>query len=109
MMMVPIYEEGVLCTESLDSSRFFGRAINQPSHTANPPPTGPEPEEIAVVTFDTDRVSAEDVKKWMLLHKNSYFHTPMFGYYPDCKPGDIPKLEQEIKKNRADGERPPSI
>jgi hypothetical protein len=59
---------------------------------------GPEPELIAVVTFDTDRVSAEDVKKWMLLHESSYFHTVMFGFYPDCKPSDIPKLEQEIKK-----------
>jgi len=59
---------------------------------------GPEPEEIAVVTFDTDRVSAEELKRWMLLHRNSYFHTPIFGYYPDCEPSDIPKLEQEIKK-----------
>lgn len=57
-----------------------------------------EPEEIAVVTFDPDRVSAEDVKKWMLLHENAHYHTPMFGYYPDCKPSDIPKLEQDIKK-----------
>ena len=59
---------------------------------------GPEPELIAVVTFDKDRVSAEDVKKWMLLHESSYFHTPMFGFYPDCKPSDVPKLEQEINK-----------
>jgi len=59
---------------------------------------GPEPEEIAVVTFDADRVSAEEVKKWMLLHNNSYFHTPMFGYYADCKPSDIPKLEEDINK-----------
>jgi hypothetical protein len=59
---------------------------------------GPEPEEIAVVTFDAGRVSAEELKRWMLLHENSYFHTPMFGYYPECKPSDIPKLEEEIKK-----------
>ena len=59
---------------------------------------GPEPEEIAVVTFDAERVSAEELKRWMLLHENSYFHTPMFGYYAECKPSDIPKLEEEIKK-----------
>jgi hypothetical protein len=59
---------------------------------------GPEPEEIAVVTFDAGRVSAEELKRWMLLHENSYFHTPMFGYYAECKPSDIPKLEEEIKK-----------
>ena len=47
---------------------------------------GPEPEEIAVVTFDADRVSAKEVKRWMLLHENSYFHTPMFGYYPVVHP-----------------------
>lgn len=57
-----------------------------------------QPEEIAVVTFDADRVSAEDVKKWMLLHETSYFHTPAFGYYPDCKPSNVSKLEEDIKK-----------
>src|ERR1700676_2523184 len=61
---------------------------------------GPEPEEIAVVTFDTDRVSAEELKRWMLLHRNSYFHTPVFGYYPECKPSDVPKLEEDIKKTQ---------
>jgi hypothetical protein len=59
---------------------------------------GPRSEEIAVVTFDADRVSAEDVKKWMLLHENAYYHLPMFSYYPECKPSDLPKLEQDIKK-----------
>lgn len=57
-----------------------------------------EPEQIAVLTFDPDRVSAQDLKKWMLLHETVYYDTPMFGYYPDCKPSDIPKLEQDIKK-----------
>jgi hypothetical protein len=61
---------------------------------------GPEPEEIAVVTFDTDRVSAEELKRWMLLHRHSYFHTPVFGYYPECKPSDVPKLEEDIKKTQ---------
>jgi hypothetical protein len=59
---------------------------------------GPVPEQIAVVTFDADRVPAEDVKKWMLLHETAYYDTPTFGYYPDCKPSDVPKLEQDIKK-----------
>jgi hypothetical protein len=57
-----------------------------------------QPEEIAVVTFDADRVSAEHVKKWMLLHENSYYHTPTVGYYHDCKPSDISKLEEDIKR-----------
>jgi hypothetical protein len=51
-----------------------------------------------VVTFDDERVSAENLKKWMSLHENAHYSTPMFGYYPDCKPRDIPKLEQDIKK-----------
>jgi len=59
---------------------------------------GPEPEQIAVVTFDPDRVSAEELKRWMLLHETSYYHTPIFGFYPECKPSDIPKLEEDIKK-----------
>jgi hypothetical protein len=57
-----------------------------------------QPEEIAVVTFDANRVSAEHVKKWMLLHETSYYHTPTFGYYADCKPSDISKLEEDIKR-----------
>lgn len=57
-----------------------------------------EPEQIAVLTFDTNRVSAQELKKWMLLHENAYYSTPMFGFYPDCSPSDIPKLEQDIKK-----------
>lgn len=61
---------------------------------------GPEPEEIAIVTFDPNRVSAEELKRWMLLHNNSYFHTPVFGFYPDCKQSDIPKLERDIKKTQ---------
>ena len=59
---------------------------------------GPQPEAIAVVTFDADRVSAEDVKKWMPLHESAYYDTPAFGYDPDCKPSDIPRLEEDIKK-----------
>jgi hypothetical protein len=57
-----------------------------------------EPEEIAVVSFDEDRVSAENVKKWMLLHETSYYHTPAFGVYPECKTTDISKLEDDIHK-----------
>ena len=34
----------------------------------------------------------------MLLHESARCDTPAFGYYPDCKPSDIPKLEEEIKK-----------
>jgi hypothetical protein len=59
-----------------------------------------EPEQIAVLTFDADRVSAQDLKKWMLLHETAYYDTPVFGYYPDCKPSDIPKLEEDIKKTK---------
>jgi hypothetical protein len=62
--------------------------------------SGPVPEEIAVVTFDADRVSAQDVKRWMLLHESSYYDTPVFGYYPECKPSDVPKLEKDIKKTQ---------
>lgn len=62
--------------------------------------SGPVPEEIAVVTFDADRVSAQDVKRWMLLHENAYYATPKFGYYADCKPRDTPKLEEDVKKTQ---------
>jgi hypothetical protein len=61
---------------------------------------GPKPEQIAVLTFDADRVSAQDLKKWMLLHESAYYDTPVFGYYPECKPSDIPKLEEDIKKTQ---------
>lgn len=59
---------------------------------------GPEPEQIAVVTFDPGRVSAEELKRWMRLHETSYYDTPVVGFYPECKPSDIPKLEEDIKK-----------
>ena len=61
---------------------------------------GPEPEQIAVVTFDPGRVSAEELKRWMRLHETSYYHTPVFGFYPECKPSDNPKLEEDIKKTQ---------
>jgi hypothetical protein len=62
--------------------------------------SGPQPEEIAVVTFDTDRVSVKDLKRWMLLHENAYYAMPKIGYYADCKPSDIPKLEKDVKKTQ---------
>jgi hypothetical protein len=57
-----------------------------------------EPEEIAVVTFDADRISVQDLKRWMLLHEHALYHTPMFGFYAEPKPSDIPKLKTDIKK-----------
>lgn len=57
-----------------------------------------EPEEIAVVTFDADRIAVQDLKRWMLLHEHGYYHTPMFGFYAEPKPSDISKLRKDIKK-----------
>lgn len=59
-----------------------------------------KPEQIAVATYDADRVSAQDVKKWMRLHETAYYDTPVLGYYPECKPSDIPKLEEDIRKTQ---------
>lgn len=59
---------------------------------------GPEPEEISVLTFDPTRVSAKDLEKWTLFHDNARFLTPTILFYPDCKPSDIPKLRDEIKR-----------
>ena len=62
-------------------------------------PIGPgQPEEVAVVTFDESRISAENLKRWMLLHENGRYATPVQGYYPDCKPSDVPKLQSDIKQ-----------
>jgi hypothetical protein len=60
---------------------------------------GPEPEEISVLTFDPERVSAKDLEKWILVHENARLVTPTVGYYPDCKTSDVPKLKEDIKKN----------
>jgi hypothetical protein len=59
---------------------------------------GEKPEDIAVVTFDADRISVQDLKRWMLLHERAYYDTPLFGFYPEPKPSDIPKLKEDIKK-----------
>jgi hypothetical protein len=57
-------------------------------------------EQVVVVTFDENRVSAADVKRWMLLHENGFYSTPVIGYYTDCKTSYIPKLEGDIKKTQ---------
>jgi hypothetical protein len=57
-----------------------------------------QPEEIAVVTFDESRISAENLKHSMLVHENGRYATPAEGFYGDCKPGDGPKLQNDIKQ-----------
>ena len=57
-------------------------------------------EQVVVVTFEENRVSAADVKRWMLLHENGFYSTPMIGYYPDCRASYIPKLESDVKKTQ---------
>lgn len=57
-------------------------------------------EEVVVVTFDEDRVSAADLKRWMLVHRNGRYTTPTHGYYPECKESDIPKLEDDVAKTQ---------
>lgn len=61
---------------------------------------GPNPELIAVVTFDAHRVSAEDLKRWMRLHETSYYDTVFLGHYADCNPSDIARLEKDIEKTQ---------
>jgi hypothetical protein len=57
-----------------------------------------EAEEVAVVTFDENRISAADLRRWMFLHENGRYATPAQGYYADCKPSDLPKLQNDIKQ-----------
>ena len=57
---------------------------------------GPEPEEVAVVTFDDSRISAADVKHSMLLHENGYYATPAIGAYGECKAEDVARMEHDI-------------
>ena len=57
-------------------------------------------EQVVVVTFDESRVSAADLKRWMRLHENGFYSTPMIGYYPDCSTSNIPRLEGDIKKTQ---------
>ncbi len=59
-----------------------------------------EPEEIAVITFDENRVSAADVKRWMLLHENGFYSTPVIGSSSECKTSDIRKMEDAIQKTQ---------
>ena len=59
-----------------------------------------EPEEIVVVTFNDNRISAADVKRWTLLHENGFYSTPVVGSYPGCKTSYIPKLEGDIQKTQ---------
>ena len=61
---------------------------------------GPEPEEIAVATFDDSRILPADLKRWMLVHENGYYETLMIESSTDCKPSDIPKLQQGIRKTQ---------
>ena len=77
---------------------FLTSPANNEATLRVPLQPGPKPEEIAVLTYNPSRVSAEDVKKWMLLHESAYYHTPAFGSYPDCKPEDVSKLEEDIQK-----------
>lgn len=57
-------------------------------------------EEVAVVTFDESRVSAADVKRWVLLHENGPYATSTRGYYADCNSSNVPKLENDIKQTQ---------
>ena len=59
-----------------------------------------EAEEVVVVTFDESRVSAADVKRWVLLHENGPYATSTRGYYADCKSSNVPKMENDIKQMR---------
>ncbi len=59
-----------------------------------------EPEEIAVVIFDDEHVSAADVKRWILLDEHGEYSTPIALVYADCRTSDAPKLEQEIVRAR---------
>jgi hypothetical protein len=92
-----ICKEGVLLIGFL-IALFLTSPANNEATLRVPLQPGPKPEEIAVLTYNPSRVSAEDVKKWMLLHESAYYHTPAFGSYPDCKPEDVSKLEEDIQK-----------
>ncbi len=58
-----------------------------------------EPEEIAVVTFDDDRISPADVKRWILLDQHAYYSEPSAPASASCET-PIPALEQEIVRAR---------
>jgi hypothetical protein len=55
---------------------------------------------VAVLTFDADRVSTEDLKKWMRLHETAYYHTPIVSGSTDCEPVSVPRLEEDIRKTQ---------
>ena len=61
---------------------------------------GGQPEQIVVATFDEKRVSAADVKRWMLLHENGFYSTPVIGFSSDCKTSDLRKMEDAIQKTQ---------
>jgi hypothetical protein len=55
-------------------------------------------EEVVVVTFDESRVSAADVKRWVLLHENGPYATSTRSYFAGCKSSNVPKMENDIKQ-----------
>lgn len=62
--------------------------------------SGPEPEEIVIVTFDDNRILPADIKRWMLVHENGYYSTPAIGSHQNCKAEAIPQIQQETEKTR---------
>jgi hypothetical protein len=61
-------------------------------------------EETAVVTFDADKTSAVDVKRWMQLADHAYYASPVAREFYSCKPnesrGYVGRLEREISKSQ---------
>lgn len=57
-------------------------------------------EEIAVVSFDADKISAAEVKRWMQLTDHAYYASPEAHGFYSCKAtessGYVAKLEREI-------------
>lgn len=60
----------------------------------------PLSEQIAVITFDENRVSAEDVKRWIQLAENGGYSGPIIQFYSKCQQVKAKKLEHDIEKTR---------
>lgn len=57
-------------------------------------------EEIAVVTFDQSKTSAENIRKWMKLDEHGYYSAPVIRFYSGCTHDTIAEMHDDVMKTR---------
>lgn len=57
----------------------------------------PAGEATAVVTFDSDRVSPQDVKRWMQVSEQGLYLEPHIQFYSDCKSSNMEARKRRLQ------------